>query len=239
MSSRLPVDELGELFGLKLDDEDVETVGGLMAKQLNKVPIAGSVVKYDGLELVAERSTGRRNRIGTVVATQIADRTRPSDDRADRSGRRSTPADSSPSSRPAPRDDRTRSPRPSARAVPNRADRPRGRQDHHAWPEPSRARTEAAQGACVRDTDGRTYAATSVALPHLQLSAVAVAVAMAVSSGAQGLEAVALAGDEPSTAERSGRRRATCRGTGVVVWSRRSAGRRASVIEVDVRDAPT
>ena len=31
-------------FGLELDDEDVETVGGLMAKQLNKVPIPGSVV---------------------------------------------------------------------------------------------------------------------------------------------------------------------------------------------------
>lgn len=73
VSSRLPVDELGELFGLKLDDEDVETVGGLMAKQLNKVPIAGSVVKYDGLELVAERSSGRRNRIGTVVATRIGE----------------------------------------------------------------------------------------------------------------------------------------------------------------------
>jgi CBS domain containing-hemolysin-like protein len=71
VSSRLPVDELGELFGLKLEDEDVETVGGLMAKQLNKVPIAGSVVKVAGLELVAERSTGRRNRIGTVVVTRI------------------------------------------------------------------------------------------------------------------------------------------------------------------------
>ena len=55
------------------------------------------------------------------------------------------------------------------------------------------ARTGAPQGACVRDTDGRTYAATNVALEHLTLSAVAVAVAMAVSSGAEGLEAVALA----------------------------------------------
>ncbi len=60
------------------------------------------------------------------------------------------------------------------------------------------ARTSAAQGACVRDSDGRTYAGTSVALEHLSLSAVAVAVAMAVSSGAEGLEAVALAtADEP------------------------------------------
>ncbi|GAA1432076.1 hemolysin family protein [Microlunatus lacustris] len=73
VSSRLPLDELGDLFGLELDDEDVETVGGLMAKQLNKVPIAGSVVTFEGLELLAERSTGRRNRIGTVVASRVSD----------------------------------------------------------------------------------------------------------------------------------------------------------------------
>ncbi len=59
----------------------------------------------------------------------------------------------------------------------------------------ARARTAAVQGACVRDLDGRTYSATSVALPHLQLSAVAVALAMAVSSGAEGLEAVAVSSD--------------------------------------------
>ena len=63
-------------------------------------------------------------------------------------------------------------------------------------------RTSAAAGACLRDTDGRTYAAASVDLPHLQLSAVTVAVAMAVSSGAAGLEAVALAGASgPSPAD--------------------------------------
>ena len=58
----------------------------------------------------------------------------------------------------------------------------------------ARARTNATEGASVRDTDGRTYAATSVALPSLRLSAVQVAVAMAVSSGAPGLEAVAING---------------------------------------------
>jgi CBS domain containing-hemolysin-like protein len=73
VSSRLPVDELGELYGLHLEDEDVETVGGLMAKVLNKVPIAGAVVKYGGLELVAERSSGRRNKIGTVVVGRVGD----------------------------------------------------------------------------------------------------------------------------------------------------------------------
>jgi hypothetical protein len=57
------------------------------------------------------------------------------------------------------------------------------------------ARSQASQAACVRDTDGRTYTGSRVDLPHLRLSAIAVAVAMAVSSGAPGLEAVALAGE--------------------------------------------
>jgi hypothetical protein len=60
----------------------------------------------------------------------------------------------------------------------------------------ARARTGAAEGACVRDRDGRTYAGATVALASLQLSAVQVAVAMAVSSGARGLEAVLVLGGE-------------------------------------------
>ena len=63
------------------------------------------------------------------------------------------------------------------------------------------ARTRAQQGAAVRDTDGRTYAAVSVELDHLRLSAIAVAVAMAVSSGAGALEAVALVGEEGPSVE--------------------------------------
>ncbi len=56
----------------------------------------------------------------------------------------------------------------------------------------ARARTRAAEGAAVRDLDGRTYAGATVDLPSLQVSAVGVAVAMAVSSAARGLEAVAV-----------------------------------------------
>ncbi|SDH91186.1 hypothetical protein SAMN05192558_103349 [Actinokineospora alba] len=56
----------------------------------------------------------------------------------------------------------------------------------------SRARTGAAEGAAVRDTDGRTYAAATVALPSLKLTALQAAVAAAVSSGAEGLEAAAV-----------------------------------------------
>jgi hypothetical protein len=56
----------------------------------------------------------------------------------------------------------------------------------------ARARTRAAEGAAVRDRDGRTYVAATVALPSLSLSALQVAVAMAVSSGALGLEAAVI-----------------------------------------------
>ena len=59
----------------------------------------------------------------------------------------------------------------------------------------TRARTRAAEGACVRDQDGRTYAGATVYLPTLRLTAVQVAVAMAVTSGARGLEAVVVLGD--------------------------------------------
>jgi hypothetical protein len=62
----------------------------------------------------------------------------------------------------------------------------------------ARARTRAVQGAAVRDGDGRTYVASSVSLPSLTLSALQVAVAMAVSSGAPGLEAAVVLGDDPS-----------------------------------------
>lgn len=67
----------------------------------------------------------------------------------------------------------------------------------------SRARNGAAEGAAVRDETGRTYAATSVDLPSLKLSALKVAVAMAVSSGAEDLEAAAVvtAADAPDPSD--------------------------------------
>lgn len=62
----------------------------------------------------------------------------------------------------------------------------------------ARARTGATQGAAVRDGDGRTYVAATVSLPSLQLSALQAAVAMAVSSGAPGLEAAVVLGEDPT-----------------------------------------
>ena len=93
----------------------------------------------------------------------------------------------------------------------------------------TRARTGAAAGACVRDTDGRTYAGASVALPHLNLSALQVAVAMAVSSGAPGLEAAALVGEaDPSPEDLAVL--GDLPGTAVAVWRADASGTVRSVV---------
>ncbi len=61
----------------------------------------------------------------------------------------------------------------------------------------TRARSDSAEGAAVRDTTGRTYTAATVALTSLKLSALQLAVAMACSSGADGLEAAAVVTERP------------------------------------------
>lgn len=77
VTARLDIGDLGELYGFEAyDDEDVETVGGLLAKALGRVPIAGasSVVELpDGreLRLTAEASAGRRNKIVTVLVEPV------------------------------------------------------------------------------------------------------------------------------------------------------------------------
>jgi CBS domain containing-hemolysin-like protein len=67
VSARMPVDELGDLFDIKLDDDDIDTVGGLLTKHLGRLPVAGSAVSIGGLILTAERTEGRRKRVVTVL----------------------------------------------------------------------------------------------------------------------------------------------------------------------------
>jgi CBS domain containing-hemolysin-like protein len=67
VSARLAIDELGELYGIELEDDDVDTVGGLLTKNLGRLPTAGDEVTANGLVLVAERVEGRRKRLVTVV----------------------------------------------------------------------------------------------------------------------------------------------------------------------------
>ncbi|GAA4988864.1 CBS domain containing-hemolysin-like protein [Nonomuraea thailandensis] len=71
VTARMPVDELGELFETEIEVDDVETVGGLLAHALGRVPIAGSQAEVAGLSLTAETLAGRRNRISTVVVRRV------------------------------------------------------------------------------------------------------------------------------------------------------------------------
>ena len=72
VTARLPVTELEELFGVAVDAEDVETVGGLLAHELGRVPIAGAEATVAGLKLTAENLAGRRNKLGSVLIERVA-----------------------------------------------------------------------------------------------------------------------------------------------------------------------
>lgn len=69
VATRLPVDELGELFGLELEDEDVDSVGGLLTKELGRLPIVGDSVSISGLIMTADKSGSHRKRVTRVVVT--------------------------------------------------------------------------------------------------------------------------------------------------------------------------
>ena len=70
VSARLPIEDVGELFGVEFDDDlDVDTVGGLLALKLGRVPLPGADVSVHGLRLRAEGGPDPRGRlrIGTVL----------------------------------------------------------------------------------------------------------------------------------------------------------------------------
>ena len=62
MSARLPVEDLGELFDVELPDDDVDTVGGLLAQLLGRVPLPGSEATVHNLHLLGEPGFDRRGR---------------------------------------------------------------------------------------------------------------------------------------------------------------------------------
>ena len=74
VTARLPVQDLAELFAVELpEDDDVETVGGLLARALGRVPIEGAKAEVGGLRLVAESTGGRRNRIDTLLVCRVSE----------------------------------------------------------------------------------------------------------------------------------------------------------------------
>jgi CBS domain containing-hemolysin-like protein len=83
ITARLPVEDLAELYGVEIDVDEVETVGGLLAHALGRVPIAGSQATVAGLRLTAENLAGRRNKLGTVLVERLPaeDEEHPAEDR--------------------------------------------------------------------------------------------------------------------------------------------------------------
>ena len=68
--ARLALDELGELFDLEIDDDDVDTVGGLLTKAIGRVPLPGAAGDTQGVHLQAEEATGRRRQVSTILASR-------------------------------------------------------------------------------------------------------------------------------------------------------------------------
>jgi CBS domain containing-hemolysin-like protein len=73
VSARLPVDELGELFDLELEDDDVDSVGGLLTKAYGRLPERGATARIDGVILEAEQADPRRGTISTVIVRRDPD----------------------------------------------------------------------------------------------------------------------------------------------------------------------
>ena len=74
VSARLPIEDLGELYGVEFEDDlDVDTVGGLLALELGRVPLPGAEVVSHGLRLRAESGPDHRGRlrVGTVLTSPI------------------------------------------------------------------------------------------------------------------------------------------------------------------------
>ena len=69
------IDDLGEIFGVELDDEEVDTVGGLIGKVTGRVPIVGARCEVAGLSFTAEKMSGRQHRIATVIVERVSAQT--------------------------------------------------------------------------------------------------------------------------------------------------------------------
>jgi len=68
--ARESIADVGELFGLDIEDEDVDTVGGLLSKTLGRVPVIGAEGDAHGLHMEAERTSGRRKRLSSVLVSR-------------------------------------------------------------------------------------------------------------------------------------------------------------------------
>ena len=80
VSARLSLDDLGDLFGIELDDEDVDSVGGLLGKALGRIPQPGATAVVEGLTLTGGTSRGRGRGLATVFVERGAGRSAAEED---------------------------------------------------------------------------------------------------------------------------------------------------------------
>ena len=72
VSARLGLDEVGELFGLELEDDDVDSIGGLLGKVLERVPLPGATAEHGGIVMTGGASRGRGRGLATVFVERSA-----------------------------------------------------------------------------------------------------------------------------------------------------------------------
>ncbi|KDA06227.1 hemolysin [Microbacterium sp. CH12i] len=80
VSARLSLDDVGDLFGIELEDEDVDSIGGLLSKAVDQVPQPGVTAKIEGLVLTGGASRGRGRGIATVFVERAAGAKEETDD---------------------------------------------------------------------------------------------------------------------------------------------------------------
>lgn len=81
------IDELGELFDIEIDEDEVDSVGGLLGKVLESVPVLGSHASFEGIEMKVLSLSGRRNRIGKILVRKVVEQTTTGELNADKDAR--------------------------------------------------------------------------------------------------------------------------------------------------------
>lgn len=92
IQARMSLDDLGELFDEDIDDDEVDTAGGLLAKALGRVPIVGSTAEVEGIRLTADRLEGRRKRVSHLLAQRAEPAQTEDNHRSGEAGRHDTEA---------------------------------------------------------------------------------------------------------------------------------------------------